>query len=1087
MTIDPPISEEVTNYLRFVDCCTKQEIYFRGSISLTNGGVYSYIGTLPFVGFGGNLQTNHCYTVFQEYTADPTAYPPAPTLGVLSLKEGTGCDDPECEACSPPPPCECPEGYTLVGDNCEAEIEVAAQYSGELLTLTEGAKNLGYCRFGLRLYPDITTMTWPILGDGANNSLYVVEQNNGAGAVVNPTANIQNEVWGKPGNPCFTGDQGGRLNIAGVWANNYPLNSELAFEFCVTITGLFPKQYMIGLAGDNFVKFYIDGNLAVHLNAPVDTVTIPYNYWHVFPITLSPGTHIIKLAGLNLSSVAAFAGEIYDITLAQFQATLMTPAVSAGNCGTSPADLEPYILFTTRDLVGQQVANPSVPGVWSCPGGDPVDFCAGIPVCKITDSFPLSCDCYMIIPCDGTEPFITNNADFEIHVNSFHTVDSSVYTGCAYIVKLENNQCGETIVDATVGRDDCTCDSNCYYVYNSNGFLYVDEDDTLQEVTSFEAKPFVRICSKIYPVVENNSVDFQIVNLGACEDNTCPTLCFKLTNCDNASSVIYTNSAALLPYIYGSNNIVKLLNKEGCWIASELDEGEICDCPVDVTVTASYATCLDCIGYIAYKLTSCTSNDVIYTLLNLEAYVDNIIKVDCGCYSVEQVNYLPPNPQVLQLVDIYTSCIECTRSYWELRDCTGQADPVITYTDLSLYVGQTVKIEGCTECWSVFETEEHINATQVVVTESYINCPTCNTDLPCLCSQVTNYGDIIRTYRYLNCDKEYYTITLQPGESSEKLCVIQWLPVNYCSCFLFKITIGEQSTVYTASLIPNQEINNYPVYELCQGPTCGTVSFDGTTWVVYDSNGAPIYTLVDQTIGTCPIGTWELVNEPTEEILIESLSCPSVCKCVNLSVSDEQGTIIQYQFTFSNYDENGNPVYENTIRQYNIVMDPNTGCWILTFGTDVLTLCNTPTCPIGIWIPDAPTNNNYSTTDCSVPPSPDEFLPTDYFQTFGECQHGVCPPPNFKNNRTVKPGYNTPNCNPDEYDKITCKYSTVMYKQVLERRYGITNCCPDEDEKWLLKKELIDLQALKDPHYNCPDCPCSCNSGKSHSTCNCGN
>jgi len=65
---------------------------------------------------------------------------------------------------------------------------------------------------------------------------------------------------------------------------------------------------------------------------------------------------------------------------------------------------------------------------------------------------------------------------------------------------------------------------------------------------------------------------------------------------------------------------------------------------------------------------------------------------------------------------------------------------------------------------------------------------------------------------------------------------------------------------------------------------------------------------------------------------------------------------------------------------------------------------------------------------------------------------------------------------PEKFDKI-----------VLEKRYGITNCCPDDDEKWLVLKELIDLQALKDPNYICPDCPCTCNSGKSYSSCNCGN
>ena len=113
-------------------------------------------------------------------------------------------------------------------------------------------------------------------------------------------------------------------------------------------------------------------------------------------------------------------------------------------------------------------------------------------------------------------------------------------------------------------------------------------------------------------------------------------------------------------------------------------------------------------------------------------------------------------------------------------------------------------------------------------------------------------------------------------------------------------------------------------------------------------------------------------------------------------------------------------------------------------------------------------------------------LPTDIIEYFGICQQGVCPQPVFINNRTVRPGYNTPICSPEKYDNITCHFADIIYKIVLEKRYGITNCCLEENDNWLMKKELIDLQALKDPNYICPACPCPCNSGKTHSTCNCG-
>lgn len=1093
MALAFPISEIKIGYLRFVDCCTGLEILFRGVLpaSIPDGSVVSYIGA-PFPGFGGSLQTNNCYTLYEEITSDPIAYPVAPGSleAVLEIAGPTGCDDPICAPCTPVLPCNCPDGFTQVGVDCVGTVTTAASYTGDTFIINQAENSQQYCSQGLRLYPNITSLIWPLKGDGILNAVYSVQQNNGIGAVVNPIGNVQSEVWGKGTVPCFTGTNGGRLNIAGVWPGGYPNNEYLEFEYCVTNTDTTNKEYLIGIAADNIAKIYIDTVEAVFLDAPNTGVTIPSRYWHVFPISLSPGVHTIKVAGLNSGGTAAFAAEIYDITLSQFQASLMTPATGIGNCGTSPLDLEPYILFSTRNLVNYEVADPNSEGHWFCNEGDP-EYCNGVPTCSVTQSFPLSCDCYLIVPCGNrVKPFVTNNPLFEDYIGQFNQVDSSVYTGCAYIIKLDNNNCGETIIDATPGELSCDCDLRCYYVYNTNGFLYVDSDNNLQEVSSLEAKPYVKICSKIYPIEENSSVDYAIEDLGLCEEGECPVQCFKLTNCENPNSVIYTNSTSLLPYIFGTNNIVRILNREGCWIASTLDPDEVCDCPIDITVTTSYASCPDCIGYKAYKLRSCEGNDVIYTLFNLEAYIGQVVKLDCGCYTVEQINYLPPNPQVIKLEDVYTDCTECLRKYYKLTDCTGVADPIITYTDLLLNLRQVIKIDGCEGCWIVEQTTEHLNATTVVVTETYTDCNTCGIDLPCICTTVSNYGEVVRTYGFIDCDKLYQEITVNPGETSPRVCASKWYPVDYCSCFIVKITIVDISTSYTANIIPDEILNGFPVYSLCVGEDCGTVSFNGDNWIIYDYNNSPVYILDTQTSGNCPIGNWIPVEGPEpEDTTIESLDCPNACRCVELSIIDGGNVINQISFSFDYYDSNGYPVYNNSSRIYNISFDIGLGCWVMTLNDQIFQLCNDPLlyCPAGTWVPEEPTSLIYVSSNCIPDPEQQDFLLTDYFQTYGECQQGVCLPANFKNNRSVRPGYNTPNCNPDEYDKITCRFADAMYKVALEKRYGITNCCQDDDEKWIFKKELIDLQALKDPHYDCPDCLCSCNSGKTHSTCNCGN
>ena len=116
-----------------------------------------------------------------------------------------------------------------------------------------------------------------------------------------------------------------------------------------------------------------------------------------------------------------------------------------------------------------------------------------------------------------------------------------------------------------------------------------------------------------------------------------------------------------------------------------------------------------------------------------------------------------------------------------------------------------------------------------------------------------------------------------------------------------------------------------------------------------------------------------------------------------------------------------------------------------------------------------------------------DYPDTDNLEIFGECQTtntiGVYVCPETRTQRRIKPGYSVPTCDIDRYEKITCRASEILYKEVIRLRYGISNCCPEDDEKWLIKKELIDLAALVDPNYICtPVQTCGC----APSSCGCG-
>jgi predicted nucleic acid-binding Zn-ribbon protein len=110
-----------------------------------------------------------------------------------------------------------------------------------------------------------------------------------------------------------------------------------------------------------------------------------------------------------------------------------------------------------------------------------------------------------------------------------------------------------------------------------------------------------------------------------------------------------------------------------------------------------------------------------------------------------------------------------------------------------------------------------------------------------------------------------------------------------------------------------------------------------------------------------------------------------------------------------------------------------------------------------------------------TPPYPTFNLPsvviTDYFPTCVECLTVKPTTIEEVKKRSVSPGYNTPGCLPDYYDKVSCKFSESLYQEVIKKRYGIDFCCENDTDKWDIKKELLDLAAITDPDICETICP----------------
>lgn len=212
-------------------------------------------------------------------------------------------------------------------------------------------------------------------------------------------------------------------------------------------------------------------------------------------------------------------------------------------------------------------------------------------------------------------------------------------------------------------------------------------------------------------------------------------------------------------------------------IISRLCPDQCEDCLTNVTVLETFDDCPTCVGPTSYKLTNCDNKfDIIYTTNDLSAYVDKVVELEnCGCYLVKQLSIVPPTDQDVTVLFDFTTCEECTSTYYKLTECdTGEL--IYTTVDLSAYLTSVIKIESCADkCWRVEETRKPELLSTVVVSVTYADCEECTVDLPCVCSKITNVSDTPAFIQYIDCDNVTVGIFLQPGETSNKTCLKKWL------------------------------------------------------------------------------------------------------------------------------------------------------------------------------------------------------------------------------------------------------------------------------------------------------------------------
>jgi len=232
-------------------------------------------------------------------------------------------------------PCNCPPGFTVVGTSTQScqKLETTSPAVVSALTPGDGVPNTGaYGVFGTLIY---NVGGYNVSGNSINGT-YAFNGAKSTSPIPGGITNSVSNFWGgrmnsciiwANNNPCWPGTTNGNsCNPTGLNVPPYPGTLSL----CSTINVPSTKTYYIGIAGDNYTTIKIDSNIIIQQVDPTTTSNPTYNFefWHIYPVTLTAGQHTIELSCTNVGLIGGYAAEIYDNTLSQLTNTTSTSSLN---------------------------------------------------------------------------------------------------------------------------------------------------------------------------------------------------------------------------------------------------------------------------------------------------------------------------------------------------------------------------------------------------------------------------------------------------------------------------------------------------------------------------------------------------------------------------------------------------------------------------------------------------------------------------------------------------------------------------------------------------------------------------------------
>ena len=142
-------------------------------------------------------------------------------------------------------------------------------------------------------------------------------------------------------------------NANSIWV---PVDKWIGFVYSFTVS--VSKMYYIGINGDNLVKVSYNGITILDNSHSSPDYTGVFTQWCIYPLDLNSGVYTFNFSVLNARRVgsiaenpAGFSAELYDFT-GLTDSTYTTLSSALTNNISSTASLDPYILFSTKDMDG---------------------------------------------------------------------------------------------------------------------------------------------------------------------------------------------------------------------------------------------------------------------------------------------------------------------------------------------------------------------------------------------------------------------------------------------------------------------------------------------------------------------------------------------------------------------------------------------------------------------------------------------------------------------------------------------------------------------------------------------------------------